>query len=132
MDALLQSKHGPERWTPALSNKWGCLAQGNSTGVIETNTIIFVSFDDVPSNHKVTHASFACDYCPLKDEKWRVRIVIEGDKLIFDSDNGFPAANLLENFLFNSVISDALRGAQFASMDLENMFSKHQCLYQNI
>ena len=46
-----------------------------------------------------------------------------GDKLPYDEDSGSPAANMLETkLLFNSVISDAHKGAQFCSMDLKDMF----------
>ena len=49
--------------------------------------------------------------------------MVGGDKLTYDADTGSPAANLLETkLLFNSVISDAKKGARFASMDLMDMF----------
>lgn len=70
IDALLHSKHGETRWTPALSNEWGRLAQSNNAGVASTDTIRFVPFANVPTNKKVTYASFACDYRPLKAGKW--------------------------------------------------------------
>ena len=55
----------------------------------------------------MTYASFACNHCLLKAEPWRVRIVIGGDKLPYDSDSGSPAADMLETkILFNSVMSD--------------------------
>ena len=34
------------------------------------NTIKILSHSSVPLNKKVTYASFACDYQPLKEEKW--------------------------------------------------------------
>ena len=72
---------------------------------------------------KVTYASFACDYHPLKDKKWRIRIVVGGDHLEYEHNSGSPAADMLETkILFNSVISDAKQGACFCSMDLKDMF----------
>ena len=69
LDNLLKGNHGKTRWAPALSNEWGRLAQGNDLGVESTDTIDFISFDQVPQNKKVTYASFACDHRPLKDEE---------------------------------------------------------------
>ena len=119
----MQSEHGKTCWYPALSNEWGRLAKGNDNGVAFTNTIEFISKNGVPTNKKVTYASFACDYRPLKDEKWRVCIVVGGDKLTYAFDTGSPAADIVETkLLFNSVISDAKSGAKFCSMDLKDMF----------
>ena len=132
LDKLLQGKHGPTRWLPALSNKWGRLAQSNDLGVESTDTIDFIDFNQIPTNKKVTYASFACDHRPLKDEKWRICIVVGGDKLTYDADSGSPAANMLETkLLFNSVISDASKGARFCSMDLKDIFYILQWRIQN-
>ena len=62
LDNLLKGKHGKTRWTPALSNEWGRLAQGNDSGVEFTNTIDFIPFLQVPQDRKVMYASFACDH----------------------------------------------------------------------
>ena len=52
-----------------------------------------------------------------------VRIVVGGDKLIYDSDSGSPTVDIKETkILFNSIISDAKHGAKFCSMDLKDMF----------
>ena len=65
-----------------------------------------------------------CDYRPLKDEKYRVRLTIGGDKLDYKKETAFPAANLLDtNSLLNSTISDAHKGAQFMSLDIKDFVS---------
>ena len=96
LDKLLQGPHGKSRWEPALSNEWGRLAQGNDMGVEATNTIKFIRYSDVPSSKKVTYLAFVCDERPLKDEKWRVRSVVGGDKLDYNMDSGSPATDLVE------------------------------------
>lgn len=54
---------------------------------------------------------------------WQIRRVVSGDKLEYKFDSGSPAANMLETkLLFNSVISDASKGARFCSMDPKDMF----------
>ena len=99
LDKLLAGENGSNRWSPALSNEWGRLAQGNDRGVASTDTLDFVSFQTVPTDRKITYATFACDHRPLKQEEWRIRIVVRGDKLEYKFDSGSPAANMLETKL---------------------------------
>ena len=73
----------------------------------------------LPHGHPVTYASFVCDYRPLKEEKYRVRLVVGGDKLFYDDDTGSPTATLLETkLLLNSVLSGAKHGAKFMTCDI--------------
>lgn len=116
-------KKDPTIWNKALSNEWGCLAQGNEYGVVATNTIEFIKKDQLPVNAAVTYASFVCDRRPLKVEPNRVMIVVGGDRLTYGSDAASPATDLLETkILLNSTISDAHRGAKFLSADLKDFF----------
>ena len=46
--------------------------------VESTDTIEFINHCKVPTNRKVTYASFVCDHRPLKDEQWRIRLVVGG------------------------------------------------------
>ena len=122
IDTLLQ---GSDRdiWTRSLSNEWGRLAQGNSHGVLPTDTIDFIHRTEVPKGRDVTYATFVLDYRPLKSEPHRVRITVGGDKLSYTADAGSPTANLLETkLLVNSTISDAHKGARFMSLDLKDFF----------
>lgn len=86
--------------------------------------LIFINHFKVPTDKKVTYASFVCDHRPLKDETWRIRLVVGGDKLPYNADSGSPATDLLETkILTNSVLSDARKyGAKCLSMDLKDMF----------
>ena len=123
IDRLINGPDAATKWLPALSNEWGRLAQGNDAGVEATDTIRFIPFTEVPTNKKVTYASFVCDYRPLKLEKWRIRLVVGGDKLEYAEDSGSPATDLTETkVLLNSTISDPKKGAKFLSMDLKDMF----------
>ena len=108
LEKVINGKDSEIKWFPALSNEWGRLAQGNDKGVESTNTIKFISYSDVPADRKVTYASFVCDHRPLKDEQWRIRLVVGGDKLEYEFDSGSPTTDLTETKkLFNCVISDA-------------------------
>ena len=43
--------------------------------------------------------------------------------MVYEFDSSSPATDLLETkILFNSIISDAKKGARFLSMDLKDMF----------
>ena len=80
--------HGPQVaiWTKSLSMELGRLAKGNKYGVKITDTIEFIPIDLVPKNDKVTYAQCVCDHRPLKPEKYRIRLVVGGDKLDCDID----------------------------------------------
>ena len=94
LDSLL--KKDPIIWGRALSNEWGRLAKGNKYGVQYTDTIAFITKNEVPLNRDVTYASFICDKQPLKPEPFRIRVVVGGDHLSYDEDAGSPATDLLE------------------------------------
>ena len=110
-------------WARAMSMELGRLAQGNDYGVTPTDTIDFIPYDTVPNGMKVTYASFIADHRPLKPEPDRIRCVAGGDKLDYFGDASSPTTTLAEaKLLFNSVISDAHKGAKFMSIDLKDHF----------
>ena len=92
LGSLRASPQG-EVWEQALRNEWSRLAHGNDNGVPFTDTISFIEHSQVPSNKSVTYASFVCNHRPLKAEKWRVRIIVGGDRLTYSHDTGSPAAS---------------------------------------
>ena len=120
--------NGPDAdttWIPTLSNEWGRLAQGNDSNIQSTDTIEFISYDEVPTDKKVTYCTFTCDHHPLKSEPWRIRLVVGGDKLKYAYDTGTPATNLVETKkILNSIILNAHKGDRFMSFDLKDMFLK--------
>ena len=116
---------GPDAdvWTQALSNEFGRLTKGNKAGVSWTDTMEFIRKTDVPTTKKVTYCSFVCDIKPHKQERYRVRLVVGGDKLECEYDTGAPAASLFDTkILCNSIISDAHKGARFANADIKDFF----------
>ena len=77
----------------------------------------------MPKEKDVTYATFVCDYRPLKEEVYRIRITVGGDRLSYHEDAGSPAANLLETkIILNSTISDAHKGARFMTADIKDHF----------
>ena len=110
IDKLLTGDQS-QTWKRSPSMELGRLAHGNKYGVDFTDTIEFMSIDEVPKPEKVAYAQCVCDHRPLKPEKYRVRIVVGGDKLDFEVDAVSPSINLVEfKLLLNSVISEAKQG----------------------
>ena len=70
--------------------------QGNDRGIESTNIIQFINYEKVPSDRKVTYASFMCDHWPLNSEEWRIHLVVDGDKLEYEFDSGSPTNDLTE------------------------------------
>ena len=94
-----------EVWQQSLSNELGRVMQGVGSRIVGTDTMEFISKDKIPYNKKVTYANFVCDHRPLKEEKYRVRMTIGGDKLEYQHETPSPTASLIETkLLLNSVI----------------------------
>ena len=92
-------------------------------GIRSTDTIDFVYKYEVLTNCKVTYTSYVCDYCLLKEESFRVRITVGGDRLTYGNDAGSPATNLLETkIILNSTILDAWKGVRFMLLDIKDHF----------
>ena len=74
---------GPDKyiWVKALVDDFGRLAQGVKTRIPTGNIkIVFIHPSEIPAHKKVTYGRLVVDIRPLKDEKYRVRITVGGDK----------------------------------------------------
>jgi hypothetical protein len=128
IDSLL---NGPdsERWYKSLSNEWGRCTQGLhlhrtiSEQISGNNTMFFIFPNQVPAGRKVTYAQFVCTMRPGKTEQWRIRMTVGGNLLDAYQDVRSPAVGLIDTKLhWNSVISDAHRGARYCTADLKDFF----------
>ena len=115
---------GPDKyiWVKALENYFERLAQGVKDRMPTGNsTIFFIHPSDIPTHKKVTYGRLVVDIRPLKQEKYRVRITVGGDKLDFCGDASSVAASLaIVKLLLNSVVST--KGEKFTTADI-NFFS---------
>eukprot|EP00957_Ditylum_brightwellii_P089273 6798043-Ditylum_brightwellii.AAC.1 len=110
-------------WISSTDNELGCLAAGIPGQVEGSNTIGFIRKNAIPKGKKITYTNMVCDYKPLKEEKYRVRLTIGGDKLIYNDETASPAASLLKTKIIVSItISDAHKGACFMGIDIKNYF----------
>jgi hypothetical protein len=88
-----------------------------------TNTMFFILPHQVPAGRKVTYAHFVCTVRPGKSELYRIRMTVGGNLLDAYQDVRSPAVSLLDAKLhFNSVISDAHRGARYCTGDIKDFF----------
>jgi hypothetical protein len=80
--ALLTHPKYRKAWTHSSANKFGQLAQGVKTCIKGTNTIFFISKQDilVDRQRDVTYGKFVCEYKPNKVEKECTRFTVGGDK----------------------------------------------------
>ena len=129
-DKLITGEH-KERWLRSSANEFGRLMQGvgrhsrKLTDCVQgTDTMRIIRKHQVPTGKAITYGNFVCDYRPLKQEKWRTRLTVGGDKLSYDEDATAPSSQMTEaKLLFNSVISDHKKtGAQFATADIKNFY----------
>ena len=89
----------------------------------ETNTIFFISKEQVPPKRKVTYANFVCDLRPLKTEQHWVWLTAGGDKLDYPGDPSSLTVSFIDYKLYlSSVISDADKGALYFTIDIRNFY----------
>ena len=103
-------------WNKNISNEWVRLVKDNRYGIKGAKTIRFIRKYEVPKERDVTNATFVCDFKPPKQETYRVRITVTGDRLLFPDDAGSPIANMVETkILIKNSILGAKYGARFLS-----------------
>ena len=98
------------------------MAQGIND--IKGNDVLdFILKSQVPSDRIVTYANMVCDYIPHRQEKYRVRLTVGGDRLTYTDDVSSPTSSLLETkLLLNSTIFDESKGARFMTLDIKVFF----------
>jgi hypothetical protein len=121
--ALLRHPKFKEDWNLSAANEFDRLAQGKTGRVKATNTITFISKNDIPPERfkDVTYIRFVCQVRTEKKEPNRTRAMLGGNLINYPDDVGTPTADLLLiKIFFNSVISAP--GAKFANADISNFY----------
>ncbi|KAL3781993.1 hypothetical protein HJC23_013821 [Cyclotella cryptica] len=114
-----------DTWTSAYGKELGRLAQGLPGTVAATNTIVFISKADIPSDRwrNVTYGRIVANFRPEKDDPYRIRLTVGGNRINFPGDCGTPTADMLTTkVLLNSVVSTV--GAR----DMPNNVIEHYAL----
>ncbi len=86
-----------------------------------TNTIRFISHQQLPAGRFPTYGRLVVLVRPNKDDMYRVRLTVGGDKVDYPFEVSTPTADLTTaKLLFNSVISTP--GAKFMCIDIKDFY----------
>ena len=111
-------------WSTSSANEFGRLAQGIGGRVKGTNTIFFVTKQQVPKDRikDVTYVKFVCELKPNKEEVHRTRMAVGGDKVNYPDNVGTPTTELLlVKTHTNSVISTP--NARYMTLEIWKLLS---------
>jgi hypothetical protein len=111
-----------DKWIHSFANELGRLAQGVGTRMPKgTETIHFITKQQVPTNRTVTYGRICASIRPQKQETHRTRLTIGGDRLDYPGNVSTPTAGLTTaKCLINSTISTP--NARFAVGDLKDFY----------
>ena len=119
-------------WETVFSNDLGRLTKGIEIRVPTWNTTIsFIHPSDIPFHKKVTYGCLVVNICPLKEEKYHVRLTVGGDRLKFFGNTSSEAASLSTvKILLNSVVFTP--NAIFSTTDIKDFSMAPSYLNLNI
>jgi hypothetical protein len=107
-----------------MSKELHCLAQGKPGVTKATNTILFLSHDEIchiPKDRMVTYARIIINHCPQKEDPNHICITIGGNLINYPFELLTHTTNMVSSkLLCNSTISTP--GACFAGADIKNMY----------
>eukprot|EP00804_Cyclotella_cryptica_P031066 CCRYP_015981-RA/>CCRYP_015981-RA protein AED:0.30 eAED:0.30 QI:0/0/0/1/1/1/3/0/511 len=110
-------------WKNAYGKELGRLAQGIPGTVKGTNTIVFIAYNEIPPQRRkdVTYGRIVANYRPEKEDPYRIRLTVGGNRITYPGDCGTPTADMLTTkILLNSVIST--KGARFMTIDIKDFY----------
>jgi hypothetical protein len=121
----LQLNHAlNDLWVPAMSKELHRLAQGKPAITKATNTIFFLSHDEIchiPKDQTVTYACIVIDHWPQKEDPSHICITIGGNLINYPFKLTTCTTDMVSSkLLWNSTIS--MPTACFARADIKNMY----------
>ena len=118
---LATSSQG-KQWEQGNADEFGRLLNGNGTTMkTGTNTMKFIDPADMPNDAAFTYLSLICAYRPEKEQPFRVRGVIGGDRLQYAGDVSTKTASLdTVKLHFNHIIST--EGGRHATTDVKDFY----------
>jgi len=120
---LLSNPKYCDTWKNAYGKELGRLAQGLPGIVKGTDTIVYIPKADVPHDRwkDVTYGHIVANLCPEKDDPYRIRLTVGGNRINFPGDCGTPTADLITvKILLNSVIST--KTAKCMTIDIKDFY----------
>ena len=108
-------------WLGSTSKKIGRLDQGSAAVKAGTNTMHFIHARDKPRGRKTTYLNIVANIIPQKEDPYRIRFTIGGDRLDYPGRTATETAKIqTANLLFNSTIST--KGGQFMCIELKDFY----------
>eukprot|EP00804_Cyclotella_cryptica_P001905 CCRYP_007349-RA/>CCRYP_007349-RA protein AED:0.39 eAED:0.41 QI:0/0/0/1/0/0/2/0/360 len=112
-----------DTWQNAYGKELGRLVQGLPSIVKGTNTIAFIQRTHVPQDRwkDVTYGRIVANFRPEKDDPYRIRLTVGGNRINLPGDCGMPTADMIMvKILLNSVISTV--NARFMAIDIKDFY----------
>ena len=120
IDKLLQ--HEPEKCNISASNDLGHMTSG-IRNIKGNNVLVFIHKKEIPRDKRIIYGNMVYDFRSNKEDKYRTRLTVGGDRLDYEGNQSSPTASLLgSKLLINIVIGEAHRGAKILFMDLKDHF----------
>eukprot|EP00804_Cyclotella_cryptica_P029413 CCRYP_013352-RA/>CCRYP_013352-RA protein AED:0.16 eAED:0.24 QI:0/0/0/1/0.2/0.16/6/0/1158 len=107
-------------WKNAYGKELGRLAQGIPGTVKGTNTIVFIAYNEIPPQRRkdVTYGCIVANYRPEKDDPYRIRLTVGGNRITYPGHCGTPTADMLTTkILLNSHLLQTLNEHYETSQD---------------
>jgi hypothetical protein len=115
---------GPDadKWKQANINEIGRLTDGRvGNGIVGTNTIKFIHPSALPPGRKPTYLRVVAAYRPQKEDPYRIRYTVGGDRINYPGETTTPGAEMTTvKLLLNSTISTS--GARFMCTDVKDFY----------
>ncbi len=113
-------------WQTAFGKDFGGMAQGDNKMVQKgTNTMFVMTREDIAHAHAAgkffTYANPVVDYCPQKEDPYRIRITAGGNLVTYEGTASVRTANLdMAKMHWNSVIST--KKARYMCLNIKNFY----------
>ena len=121
--ALMKNPKYSKLYGQSYAKELGRLAQGIPGKVTGTNTMFFINKSEVPADRwrDITYGRVVVNYRPEKDDPYRTRLTVGGDKVNYPGNCGTPTVDLLTvKLLLNSVVSTL--NAKFMTIDIKDFY----------
>ena len=113
-----------DKWIDAMIKELGRISQGYKEVTEGTNTVLFMSREDVkkiPHNKTVTYARITADYREEKKDPYRIRITAGGNLIKNVGPTTSTTADIITSkIMWNSVISTP--EARYITADVRNYY----------
>ena len=111
-------------WLASASKEIGRLAQGSAAVKAGTNTIHFIHARKKPRGRKTTYLNIVENIRPQKEDSYRIRFTIGGDRLDYPGPTATETAEIqTANLLFNRTIST--KGRRFMCIGLKDFLPSY-------